>query len=53
MTPGCTILPCRLHDKMNKLKQINIEVFGISFDKLESCYVSLKKDAKFYIITGL
>lgn len=35
MTPGCTIQACGLRDEMDTLKQMGVEVFGISTDKAE------------------
>ncbi|MGJ0638122.1 thioredoxin-dependent thiol peroxidase [Xenorhabdus bovienii] len=35
MTPGCTVQACGLRDKMNELKEIGVEVLGISTDTPE------------------
>ncbi|HGJ5857312.1 thioredoxin-dependent thiol peroxidase [Arsenophonus nasoniae] len=35
MTPGCTIQACGLRDEWDKLKQMGVEVLGISTDKPE------------------
>ncbi|CDH02735.1 thioredoxin-dependent thiol peroxidase [Xenorhabdus bovienii] len=35
MTPGCTAQACGLRDKMNELKEIGVEVLGISIDTPE------------------
>ncbi|CDH20726.1 thiol peroxidase, thioredoxin-dependent [Xenorhabdus bovienii str. kraussei Quebec] len=35
MTPGCTVQACSLRDKMNELKEIGVEVLGISTDTPE------------------
>ncbi|MCG3471373.1 thioredoxin-dependent thiol peroxidase [Xenorhabdus bovienii] len=35
MTPGCTVQACGLRDKMNELKEIGVEVLGISIDTPE------------------
>ncbi|MBD2783653.1 thioredoxin-dependent thiol peroxidase [Xenorhabdus sp. DI] len=32
MTPGCTVQACGLRDSMDELKNINVEVLGISTD---------------------
>ncbi|AOV97472.1 thioredoxin-dependent thiol peroxidase [Edwardsiella hoshinae] len=35
MTPGCTVQACGLRDSMAELKQLGVEVLGISSDKPE------------------
>ncbi|PHM50074.1 thioredoxin-dependent thiol peroxidase [Xenorhabdus miraniensis] len=35
MTPGCTVQACGLRDTMNELKNLNVEVLGISTDAPE------------------
>ncbi len=44
MTTGCTIQVCRLRDEMHKLKQINVEAFGISTGKKEKFLCFTKKE---------
>ncbi len=35
MTPGCTVQACGLRDNMDQLKEVGVEVLGISTDKPE------------------
>ncbi|CBJ81752.1 thiol peroxidase, thioredoxin-dependent [Xenorhabdus bovienii str. Jollieti] len=44
MTPGCTVQACGLRDKMNELKEIGVEVLGISTDTPEKLSRFVKKE---------
>ncbi|WP_045971188.1 thioredoxin-dependent thiol peroxidase [Xenorhabdus doucetiae] len=44
MTPGCTVQACGLRDSMDELKNINVEVLGISTDAPEKLARFVEKE---------
>lgn len=44
MTPGCTVQACGLRDDMETLKNLGVEVFGVSTDKPEKLNRFVEKE---------